>query len=152
MALLSTRRLGLFCNAGYVCHWRIKFGRTSVSLHFRINRSSITVLKCSLSIGIRYTQLNDGFWSTADKKLKHCPVIHRPTFDPAKEPIVTLAMVANGACYTHYHNVQTFANALSELVRRLLVFKVRIMFHSIKHRTDFSRPSKILASSVPSNT
>lgn len=52
----------------------------------------------------------------------HCPVVHRPTFDPAREPVVTLAMVVLGSCYTNVQNASDFSNALSELVRRLLVF------------------------------
>ncbi|OQU95517.1 Fungal specific transcription factor domain-containing protein [Cladophialophora immunda] len=53
---------------------------------------------------------------------RHCPVVHRPTFDPVLEPVVTLAMVTLGACYTNFGGALAFANALSELVRRLLVF------------------------------
>lgn len=53
---------------------------------------------------------------------RHCPVVHRPTFDPAREPVVTLAMATLGACYTGFEGAQPWANALSELVRRLLIF------------------------------
>ncbi|KAF2846860.1 hypothetical protein T440DRAFT_404814 [Plenodomus tracheiphilus IPT5] len=48
--------------------------------------------------------------------------IHQPTFDPGKDPVVTLAMICIGVCYTEFDGAKAFANTLSELNRRLLVF------------------------------
>lgn len=67
----------------------------------------------------RLDQCVDLYFAQFDQ---HCPVVHRPTFDPAREPAVTLAMVTLGACFTSFEGGQAFSNALSELVRRLLVF------------------------------
>ncbi|KAH8816699.1 fungal-specific transcription factor domain-containing protein [Xylogone sp. PMI_703] len=71
----------------------------------------------------------------SEEKLDHCvdlyfahfhrtfPIIHQPTFDPAKDPVViTLAVACIGACYTEFDGARSFANALSELNRRLLLF------------------------------
>ncbi|KAJ9604695.1 hypothetical protein H2200_010809 [Cladophialophora chaetospira] len=67
-------------------------------------------------------------------KLDHCidmywvhfqrilPIVRRPTFDPAKSPLVALAMACIGACYTAFEGAKAFADALSEFNRRLLVF------------------------------
>jgi hypothetical protein len=52
------------------------------------------------------------------------PVIHRPTFNPEKDPVVTLAIVCIGSRYTEYKGAHTFANLLSELTRRVLLFMV----------------------------
>lgn len=72
----------------------------------------------------------------SEAKLNHCidmyfvhfqqilPIIHRPTFDPAKFPLVTLTMACIGACYTAFDGAKAFADALSEFNRRLLVFMV----------------------------
>ncbi|KAH8891122.1 hypothetical protein GQ53DRAFT_649314 [Thozetella sp. PMI_491] len=53
---------------------------------------------------------------------KFFPFIHRPTFDPAKDFVLTLAMSVIGACYSGYPSARSFATALSELTRRLLLF------------------------------
>ncbi|KIV82831.1 hypothetical protein PV11_04904 [Exophiala sideris] len=53
---------------------------------------------------------------------KNVPIIHRPTFDPAKDHALTLAMAAIGVCYTGLFGAISFSNALSELTRRLLMF------------------------------
>jgi hypothetical protein len=52
------------------------------------------------------------------------PLIHRPSFDPDKDPTVTLAVVSIGALYTHLSDAKSFSNTLSELNRRLLLFMV----------------------------
>jgi hypothetical protein len=49
-------------------------------------------------------------------------IVHQPTFDPGKDLVVTLAMVCIGACYTGYAGARSFSIALSELIRKLLVF------------------------------
>lgn len=67
----------------------------------------------------RLDQCVDLYFAQFDQ---HCPVVHRPTFDPAQEPAVTLAMVTLGACFTSFSGAPAFSNALSELVRRLLIF------------------------------
>ncbi|KAK5052691.1 hypothetical protein LTR84_002557 [Exophiala bonariae] len=67
----------------------------------------------------RLDQCIDLYFAQFDQ---HCPVVHRPTFDPAREPAVTLAMVTLGACFTSFSGAPAFSNALSELVRRLLIF------------------------------
>ncbi|KAH8815524.1 hypothetical protein F5884DRAFT_772680 [Xylogone sp. PMI_703] len=68
------------------------------------------------------------------EKIDHCidmyfkyfdwilPVVHRPTFDPGKDPVVTLAIIATGACYTEFKGARAFSNVLSELLRRLLLY------------------------------
>ncbi|KIW17546.1 hypothetical protein PV08_04740 [Exophiala spinifera] len=50
------------------------------------------------------------------------PFIHQPTFDPAKDLTVTLAIASIGALYTQLSEAVSFSNALSELNRRLLLF------------------------------
>jgi hypothetical protein len=52
------------------------------------------------------------------------PLIHQPTFDPDRDPTVTLAIVSIGALYTHLSEAKSFSNTLSELNRRLLLFMV----------------------------
>lgn len=49
-------------------------------------------------------------------------IIYQPTFDPGKDPVVTLAVVSIGACYTNFAGAKSFSTALSELIRRLLLF------------------------------
>ncbi|EXJ68489.1 uncharacterized protein A1O5_08282 [Cladophialophora psammophila CBS 110553] len=49
-------------------------------------------------------------------------IVHQPTFDPGKDLVVTLAMICIGACYTGYTGAKSFSIALSELIRKLLVF------------------------------
>lgn len=49
-------------------------------------------------------------------------IIHQPTFDPGKDLVVTLAMVCIGSCYTGFAGAKAFSIALSELIRKLLVF------------------------------
>ncbi|KAH8812805.1 hypothetical protein F5884DRAFT_899041 [Xylogone sp. PMI_703] len=68
------------------------------------------------------------------EKLEHCidryfahfqqtwPIIHQPTFDPARDLTVTLAVACIGVLYTHLPEAKTFSNTLSELNRRLLLF------------------------------
>lgn len=53
-------------------------------------------------------------------------VIHRPTFDPSKFPVLTLAMASVGACYSNFGEAHRFSNSLSELVRRLLTYMVSV--------------------------
>ncbi|KAF5725032.1 hypothetical protein FMUND_245 [Fusarium mundagurra] len=50
------------------------------------------------------------------------PFIHQPTFDPAKDLTVTLAIASIGALYTQLSEAVSFSNTLSELNRRLLLF------------------------------
>ncbi|KAF4428950.1 hypothetical protein FACUT_9213 [Fusarium acutatum] len=50
------------------------------------------------------------------------PFIHQPTFDPAKDLTITLAIASVGALYTQLSEAAAFSNALSELNRRLLLF------------------------------
>ncbi|KIW12692.1 hypothetical protein PV08_09970 [Exophiala spinifera] len=49
-------------------------------------------------------------------------VVHRPTFDPGRDLVVTLAMICIGSCYTGQPGAKSFSIALSELIRKLLVF------------------------------
>lgn len=58
--------------------------------------------------------------------LKMSPIIHRPTFDPSENLIVTLAVVSLGAPYSNFKGCQAFAISLSELNRRLILFMVRL--------------------------
>ncbi|KAK5040505.1 hypothetical protein LTS07_001003 [Exophiala sideris] len=72
------------------------------------------------------------------EKLDHCldlyfayfhpmlAVLHQPTFDPGKDLVVTLAMVSIGACYSDITGAKQFSIALSELVKRLLVFMAEV--------------------------
>ncbi|RBA18229.1 hypothetical protein FPRO05_10524 [Fusarium proliferatum] len=69
-----------------------------------------------------------------NKKLEYCidmyfaqfhqmfPFIHQPTFDPAKDLTVTLAIASIGALYTQLSEAVSFSSTLSELNRRLLLF------------------------------
>ena len=50
------------------------------------------------------------------------PIVHRPTFDPAQYPLVTLVIICLGANFSDFHGARAFSNALSELIRRLLLF------------------------------
>jgi hypothetical protein len=50
------------------------------------------------------------------------PVIHQPSFDPGRDLLVTLAVINIGACYTEFSDARSFSTALSDLIRRLLVF------------------------------
>ena len=50
------------------------------------------------------------------------PAIHRPSFEAAKEPVLTLAIAVIGACYSGFPSARAFATSLSELTRRLLLF------------------------------
>jgi hypothetical protein len=49
-------------------------------------------------------------------------IIHQPTFDPAKDLVVTIAVICIGACYTQLPGCRAFSIILSELNRRLLLF------------------------------
>ncbi|KAI8937388.1 hypothetical protein NX059_006592 [Plenodomus lindquistii] len=49
------------------------------------------------------------------------PVIHKPTFDPGRDLLVTLAVINIGACYTGF-SARSFSAVLSDLLRRLLLF------------------------------
>lgn len=49
-------------------------------------------------------------------------IIHQPTFDPAKDLVVTIAVICIGACYTQLPGCRSFSIILSELNRRLLLF------------------------------
>lgn len=49
-------------------------------------------------------------------------IIHQATFDPGKGLLVTLAVIDIGACYTDFDEASFFFAALSDLIRRLLVF------------------------------
>lgn len=72
------------------------------------------------------------------EKLDHCldlyfayfhpmlAVIHQPTFDPGKDLVVTLAMISIGACYSELTDAKQFSVALSELIKRLLVFMAEV--------------------------
>jgi hypothetical protein len=67
-------------------------------------------------------------------KLDHCidlyfthfnptlPIIHQATFDPGRDLLVTLAVINIGACYTDFDEASSFSAALSDLIRRLLLF------------------------------
>jgi hypothetical protein len=50
------------------------------------------------------------------------PIIHQPTFDPAKDLMVTLAMICIGSGYSDFEQATRFAVCLSELTARLLSF------------------------------
>ncbi|KAJ4152109.1 hypothetical protein NW765_017618 [Fusarium oxysporum] len=50
------------------------------------------------------------------------PIIHRPTFVPEESAVLTLGIVSVGACFSGIAGCHAFANSLSELNRRLLVF------------------------------
>lgn len=52
------------------------------------------------------------------------PIIHRPTFVPEESLVVTLGIVSIGACFSGITGCHAFANSLSELNRRLLIFLV----------------------------
>jgi hypothetical protein len=63
--------------------------------------------------------------ASSDERVEQwVPIIHQPSFDPAKEPVLTLAMIVIGACYTDFEGAVAFSIALSEFTRRLLVFMV----------------------------
>ena len=49
-------------------------------------------------------------------------IIHQATFSPGKGLLVTLAVIDIGACYTDFDEASSFFAALSDLIRRLLVF------------------------------
>src|SRR6202000_3578382 len=49
-------------------------------------------------------------------------VVHQPTFNPSKDLVVTLGMICIGACYAGQPGAKSFSIALSELIRKLLVF------------------------------
>lgn len=51
-------------------------------------------------------------------------MIHRATFDPGTDPVLTLSMCAIGAFYSGFANAKSFGRSLCELLRRLLVVKV----------------------------
>ncbi|KAF1953347.1 hypothetical protein CC80DRAFT_420478 [Byssothecium circinans] len=53
---------------------------------------------------------------------KFYPILHRPSFDTSKEPVLTLAVAEIGACYSGFPSARAFATSLSELTRRLLLF------------------------------
>jgi hypothetical protein len=56
---------------------------------------------------------------------KTFPIIHRPTYETAKDNVVvTLAIACIGACYTEFDGARSFSNAFSELNRRILLFMV----------------------------
>ncbi|KAH8816729.1 fungal-specific transcription factor domain-containing protein [Xylogone sp. PMI_703] len=69
----------------------------------------------------------------SNEKLDHCidlffahfnkflPIIHRPTFDPGKDTLVTLMIICIGSCYTLFKGAREFSNTLSEICRRLLL-------------------------------
>ena len=59
--------------------------------------------------------------------LKWVPILHRPTFDPGKEPVITIAVIAIGASFTQFEGAHAFSNCLMELSRRLLVYMVRLV-------------------------
>ncbi|KIW48944.1 uncharacterized protein PV06_01500 [Exophiala oligosperma] len=64
-------------------------------------------------------QCIDMYFAHFDKTISF---IHRPTFNPSEDLIVTLAMACIGLCYTGLRGANAFANLLSEYLRRLLIF------------------------------
>ena len=60
---------------------------------------------------------------------QNVPIIHRPTFDPGKDHILTLAIASIGACYSGLEGAFSFSNALAELTRRLLLYMVSLKVH-----------------------
>lgn len=59
-------------------------------------------------------------------------MIHRPTFDPGADPVLTLSMCAVGVLYSSFVNAQAYATSLCELLRRLLLFMVRLARPSLR--------------------
>jgi hypothetical protein len=55
------------------------------------------------------------------------PIVHMPTYDPNEEPLLTLAIICSGVCYTEYSGARAFSNCLSELIRRLHVYLVCVI-------------------------
>ena len=51
-------------------------------------------------------------------------MVHRPTFDPAAHPVLTLSMCLIGVFYSDFENARAFGKSLGELLRRLLLFMV----------------------------
>jgi len=63
-------------------------------------------------------------------------LMHRPTFEPDRQPVVMILAIASlGACYSNMEGSRTFANALSELNRRLLWYMVdiRLLFSGLEN-------------------
>ena len=51
-------------------------------------------------------------------------MIHRPTFNPGADLVLTLSMCAIGVLYSGLDGAKAFAQSLSELLRRRLIFMV----------------------------
>jgi hypothetical protein len=51
-------------------------------------------------------------------------IIHRPTFDPLKDLLLTLTVVCVGSGFTALEKSREFSNTLSEICRRLLLLSV----------------------------
>lgn len=52
-------------------------------------------------------------------------MIHRPTYDPNQDLVLTLSMCAIGVLYSGFDEAMTLVEFLSELLRRLLFYLVR---------------------------
>ena len=62
-------------------------------------------------------------------------MIHRPTFNPSADLVLTLSMCAIGVLYSGLEGAKAFAKSLSELLRRLLIFMVSANLHDRGCRT-----------------
>lgn len=82
-----------------------------------------------VSLNLAGLHLTTALLRSLTSSLQTFTVIHRPTFDPAKFPVLTLSMASVGANYTRFDGAHVFSNSLSELVRRLLVFMVSQRCH-----------------------
>ncbi|OQU95621.1 Fungal specific transcription factor domain-containing protein [Cladophialophora immunda] len=120
---------------------RLGPSKSSNSLSSYIGLPSIGSRGASILQDILKAPFEQSIWPAASipsfpapQQLDHCidlyfahfdkwlPIIHQPSFDPAKEPVLTLVLIMIGACYTDFEGASAFSIALSEFIRRLLVF------------------------------
>lgn len=52
-------------------------------------------------------------------------MIHRPTFDPEEDLVVTLCLITIGVKYTGFRGAHLFSKACFQLIRRLIIARVK---------------------------